>query len=158
MNQHVYLLFGVCLTAACGYTAPYQVSGTAASKEGVQISLAGERCYVNRSGEQIPTTVGDDVLHLEVSLQVANRATHPAQLSLDRFQLAEGTSSGQVVGTPQESGAVVLLPGESRTVALDFEKETALDCHHSFALEARDAVAIEGKHIEIEPVGFQPVR
>jgi hypothetical protein len=159
MNHRIFSLAGACLVvAACGYTAPYQTSGPVASREGVELRLAGESCYVNRSGEQFPTQSRDDVLHVAVNVQVANRSTHPAQVTLDHFQLAEeGVPGETALMSPSESGTVVLSPGEARIVELAYQEQTDLDCRHSFAIEAKDAVSIEGKPVSMAALAFRPV-
>jgi hypothetical protein len=157
MNHRIFSFVTMILLAACGYTTPYQATGPVTSREGVGLSLAGESCYVNRSGEQFPTSSPDDILHLAVNVRVANRSSHPAQLSLDRFQLAEEPSSGKAALSPGESGTVVLSPGESKTVELVYQDQTDLDCHRTFALEANNAVSIDGKPVAIASIDFRPV-
>jgi len=144
--------------ASCGYSTPYQTSGPALSKEGVQIAIAGDSCYVNRTGEQFPTTVDDDELHLSVSLQVNNESNHVALLSPERFQLVENQAGNRIVIHPHESGVLPVQPGETKMVSLDFDQQAELDCHHGLALEAPGAVAIEGTLVAIQPIQFQPAR
>jgi hypothetical protein len=158
MKPRVLWILGSVLLASCGYTVPYQVSGPVTSKEGVQVRLLGDRCFVNRSGEQYPTTVGDDRLDVEVSLQVDNASAQPAQLSLGRIQLAGGSAPDTVVMLASEARVVSLSPGETRRLGLDFETQTMLGCRRPFALEVRDAVAIDGKPVALDPIRFQPAR
>jgi hypothetical protein len=158
MTLRWYLLISSLSVASCGYSTPYRSSGPAISKAGVEIRLAGERCYVNRSAEQFPTVAEDDRLHLDVSLQLANTTSKPVQVSLDRFQLVEGTSAEQVVMSPSERDILTLSPSETRTIALDFEKDTSLDCRHDFLLAANDAVVLDGARVDISSIDFQPVR
>ena len=140
--------------ASCGYAAPYSSSGSAMSKEGVNIAITGERCFVNRSADQFPTTVNDDRLGLGLRLQVKNEASHTAVLSLDHLRVSETMGGNRQVMQPLESGALELAPGETKTVSLDFEQEGELDCHHDMALEAADAIAIEGGLVHVEPIRF----
>ncbi len=157
MNNRIFSFVTMSLLAACGYTTPYQATGPVTSREGVEISLAGESCYVNRSGEQFPTASPDDILHVAVNLRVANRSSGPAELSLDRIQLAEEPASGKATLSPSESGTVVLAPGESKTVQLGYQDQTDLDCRRTFALEANNAVSIEGKPVHVASIDFRPV-
>jgi hypothetical protein len=151
---------GVIVAAAlgfatsCGYAAPYRSSGPAVSKEGVDIAIAGERCFVNRSGEQFPTAIDDDRLSLDLRLQVKNEGTHPAVLSLDRFRVSENTRGERTVMWPLESGALALAPGETKTLSLAFEQDGELDCHHDMALEASGAIATEGGQVDVQPIHF----
>jgi hypothetical protein len=144
---------GVC-AASCGYVAPYTSSGPSLSKEGVEIAIAGERCYVNRSAEQFPTTVGDDQLNLALRLQIKNKSSHVAVLTPDHVGLSETVAGERTVMHPRESEAISLQPGETKIIALAFEQSGTLDCHHDLALEAAGAVEIEGGKVSFEPIRF----
>lgn len=150
----MFLSAGVVLAASCGYVAPYTSSGPSLSKEGVEIAIAGERCYVNRSAEQFPTTVGDDRLNLDLRLQVKNASNHIAVLSPDRVRLSETVGGERMVMQPRASETISLQPGETKMVSLDFEQSGTLDCHHDLALEAAGAVEIEGGKVNFEPIRF----
>ena len=150
----MFLSAGVVLAASCGYVAPYTSSGPSLSKEGVQIAIAGERCYVNRSAEQFPTAVNDDHLNLDLRLQVRNESSHVAVLSPDRVRLSETVGGERTVMQPRESETISLQPGETKMVSLDFEQSGTLDCHHDLALEAAGAVEIDGGRVNFEPIRF----
>ena len=140
--------------ASCGYVAPYTSSGPSLSKEGVEIAIAGESCYVNRSAEQFPTTVDDDQLNLALRLQIKNKSSHVAVLTPDHVGLSETLAGERMVMHPRESGAISLQPGETQTISLNFEQSGALDCHHHLALEAAGAVEIDGGKVSFEPIRF----
>ena len=144
----------VFCAASCGYVAPYTSSGPSLSKEGVEIAIAGERCYVNRRAEQFPTTVDDDHLNLDLRLQVKNESSHIAVLSPDRVRVSDTLDGERMVMQPRESEAISLQPGETKIVSLDFEQSGALDCHHDLALEAAGAVEIEGGKVTFAPIRF----
>jgi len=153
-QNSVFLSAVVIGTASCGYVAPYTSSGPSLSKEGVEIAIAGERCFVNRSAEQFPTTVDDDHLKLDLRLQVKNESNHIAVLSPKHVRLSETVGGERMVMQPRESEAISLQPGEVKMVSLDFEQSGALDCHHELALEAAGAVDIEGGKVNFEPIHF----
>src|ERR1039457_5087988 len=102
----MFLSAGVVLAASCGYVAPYTSSGPSLSKEGVEIAIAGERCYVNRSAEQFPTTVGDDRLNLDLRLQVKNASNHTPVLSRGGFRSPESGGGGRMVMHPRASETI----------------------------------------------------
>jgi hypothetical protein len=153
-SQAILLVTVLGSAASCAFTAPYRNSGPAISKEGVQVAIVGERCFVNRTGEQYPTTVNDDELNLGMRLQVKNEASQPAVLSLDRLRLSETVAGERTVMTPMESESLALAPGEIKVVSLHFEQTGALDCHHEMALDAPQAVAIGDTEVEIDPIRF----
>jgi hypothetical protein len=141
--------------ASCAYAVPYRSSGPSVSKEGVQIAIAGERCFVNRSAEEFPTTVDDDQLNLDLRLQIKNDTNRMAVLSPERVLLFETVRGERTVMRPLESGAISVGPGETKVVSLDFEQSGQLDCDHEMALETQDAVEIDGGRIaKFEPLRF----
>ena len=140
--------------ASCGYVVPYSSSGPSLSKEGVEIAIAGERCYVNQSAEPFPTTVDDGILNLALRVQIKNRSSHVAVLTPDHVSLSESVAGERMVMHPRESEVISLQPGETQTISLNFEQSGALDCHHNLALEAAGAVEIEGGKISFEPIRF----
>jgi hypothetical protein len=144
----------VVCAASCGYVAPYTSSGPSLSKEGVEIAIAGERCYVNRSAEPFPTTVDDDQLNLALRLQIKNKSSHVAVLTPDHVGLSETVAGARMVMHSVESGAISLQPGETKTISLNFEQSGALDCHHDLSLEAAGAVEIDGAKVSFEPIRF----
>jgi hypothetical protein len=154
IQRSIILTAALGFVASCGYAAPYSSSGPAMSKEGVNVAIAGERCFVNRSAAQFSTTVGDDRLNLDLRLQIRNEASHTAVLSLDRLRVSETTGGERQVMQPLVSGALELAPGETKMVSLDFEQEGELDCHHDMALEAAGAIAIEGAQVNVGPIHF----
>ncbi len=155
MTLRSVLLVTASVAASCGYTTPYRVSPPV-SNAGVEMSLVGERCYVNRTAEQFPTTVDDDNLHVDVKLRIANTSSKPAQVALSHFQLTEQSPTKPVVMSPTEGALLTLSPNETRTVGLDFETADALDCRHDFAINATDAVALDGNRVDIAAIHFQP--
>jgi hypothetical protein len=144
----------VGIAASCGYVAPYTSSGPSLSKEGVEVAIAGELCYVNRSAEQFPTTVNDDHLNLDLRLQVKNASNHIAVLSPDHVRLSETVGGERMVMQPRESATISLQPWETTIVSLGFEQSGGFDCHHDLALEAAGAVEIEGGKVSFEPIHF----
>ena len=88
-GRHVIALVAGALAASCGYAAPYQASRPVVTNQGVEIALAGERCYVGRTDERFPPPMNDDQLHVDVKLDVVNQADRPAVLDLDALRLQE---------------------------------------------------------------------
>ena len=160
MIRHVHLI-AIAITFmigafSCGFSAPYRTSGTPVSKQGVAISVAAERCFVNRSAEQYPTTVNDDEFNLGVSLQVSNGSNHVLVLSPDHFRVAGSIHGERTELQPIQSAALSLEPGATKIVALDFEQTGDLDCHHNLDLESNGAVAMDGNSIALDPIRFLP--
>jgi hypothetical protein len=159
MKLHPLSFLTVALAASCGYTAPYHVAETATPADGVHVHVAGQLCYVNRTADQFPTSVDGERLHVALSLQVANASAREAQVSLNEFHLSGGGGpSADVVMTPRQQEVVVLPPGATRTIGLDFEKEALADCSHELVLDTHDAVALGGSHPDTEVIRFQPAR
>ncbi len=155
------MLLAVSLIAGslsgCAYQTPYRTSGPTVAKQGVRVTLAGDRCYVNRSTEQFPTNIDDERLHVDVELQVANLSHEVATVSLDQFQLADAKNRATVA--PLGSGQVSVAPNETKVVPLAFEETVADgDCHHELALAPQSAVSVEHQPVDLASIHFQPDR
>lgn len=144
--------------AACGYSQPYRTSGPVLANEGVEVSVAGERCTVNRTAEMFPTTVRDDQLDLSVDLQLKNESDNPVLLAPDRLQMSEKRGGADVTMRPLQSGIVTVLPGETRHVPLEFQQRGDLDCHHELSLDPSSAVQMGGRKVALQPIHFTATR
>jgi hypothetical protein len=147
------------LAAGCAYTAPYESSGPALSEQGIQVGIAGIRCYVNRESDpMIETGSNDDQVGLDVKLQVDNQSNQVAELEEGHLRLADADLPGAKAAPPRRSNVVTVLPGESKQVRLAFIPEGASDCRHNFALELADSVDVDGSPIPMSPIMFEPKR
>lgn len=162
MNKQNTLILGaaaVMLAAGCAYTAPYQSSGPALSEQGVQVGIAGIRCYVNREADPMIETGGaNDQVGLDVKLQVSNYSDQVAELEEGHLRLSDADVGGLQAVPPERSKVVTILPGESKEVRLAFMPEGAADCRHNFALELADSVDVEGSPVPLSPIVFEPKR
>jgi hypothetical protein len=143
---------------ACGHSEPYRTTGPVMASEGVEMSVAGERCTVNRSGEQFPTVANQDKLQLAVKVQLKNESDLPVLLVRDRFQLTQEQHPTPVTMRPLQSGIVTVLPGETKSVPLAFEQRGSLDCHHDLFLDPTDGVQMGGRKIALAPIRFTATR
>jgi len=147
------------VAAGCAYTAPYQSSGPALSEQGIQVGIAGIRCYVNREGDPMTETgPGEDQVGLDVKLQINNYSGQVAELEEGHLRLADADTARSKAASPERSRVVTVLPGESKEVRLAFMPEGSADCHHSFALELADSVDVNGSPIPMSPIMFEPKR
>jgi hypothetical protein len=146
----------VLLAAGCAYTAPYQSSGPSLSEQGVQVGIAGIRCYVNRESDpMIETGSGDDRLGLDVKLQINNDSDRVAEFEEGHIRLAEAETPGAQAAPPRQSKVITVLPGEIKQVRLAFMPEGATDCRHNFALDLADSVEVGGSPIPLSPIMFE---
>jgi hypothetical protein len=145
------------MAAGCAYTAPYQSSGPALSEQGVQVGVAGVRCYVNREGDpMIETGPGQEQVGLDVKLQISNHSDQVAELEEGHLRLADADTASSKAAPPAHSKVVAVLPGESKEVRLAFMPEGSADCRHNFALELADSVDVQGSPIPLSPIVFEP--
>jgi hypothetical protein len=149
----------VILAAGCAYTAPYQSSGPALSEQGVQVGIAGIRCYVNREPDpMIETGSNDDQVGLDVKLQISNYSDQVAELEEGHLRLTDADVARPKAASPERSRIETVLPGETKQVRLAFIPEGASDCRHNFALELADSVDVDGSPIPMSPIMFEPRR
>lgn len=147
---------GVVVTS-CGYSSPYRSSGPALSKAGVEITVLGQRCYVNRTAEPFRTTVSDDDLNVELRVDVKNQSNRTAVVEPQRVVVSEMADGKRVALRSDDKGAVTVQPGESKTVSLRFERTGDLDCRHELALDAGNAVTVDGQSVGLDPIRFSAV-
>jgi hypothetical protein len=134
-----------------------QHTGAASSaSEGVRVTLASGRCYVNRSTEQFPTAINDARTRVDLKLEMVNDAAAPVDVTLDRLRLAD-EAHGETVA-PRQSGRVSLAPGETRIVALAFEADGRRGCRRSLALASDGAVTLSGQDLDLDPIPFEARR
>ncbi len=161
--RYVLSLVAVGLMAGCGYAAPYR-SSESVTQQGIQIVLAGQRCYVSRNDQHWPSEMNDERLYVAVKLDVVNGSERIAVLNLDALSLVAHARPRPVVIHPIESGWVDLTPGESKTLQLVFAEEPQsdrsgrLDCRHHLSLETDKAVGAVGRSIHPTAIHFQPTR
>jgi hypothetical protein len=150
------VVFGLVATS-CGYSAPYRSSGPALSKAGVEIAVVGQRCYVNRAADPYRTTVSDDELNLELRVDVKNQSGRTAVVEPQRMVVSEMADGKRTDLRSEDKGAVTLQPGEAKTVSLRFERTGDLDCRHELALDAGQAVTVDGQPVSLDPIRFSAV-
>jgi hypothetical protein len=154
-NQNVFKVAVVILAAGCAYSAPYKTSGPSFSEQGVQVGLAGIRCYVNRGADAFTETLDDDQVGLDLKLQIHNGSDRVAEVSEGQIRLAESDVPSAKAAQPERSKVIALLPGETRQVPLSFAPDGVADCHHNFELEFADSVETSGGAVVLSPIDFR---
>jgi hypothetical protein len=156
MKNQTTLGFGafVILAAGCAYGGPYKTSGPSLSEQGVQVNVAGARCYVNREGEPYPDVIEQDQADLDLRLQIKNDSGQVAEISEGRIRLAETDAPATAAAPPEQSGVISVPPGATTQVPLKFEPSGVDSCRHAFALEMADSVDLAGSPIALSPIRF----
>jgi hypothetical protein len=111
-NQTVWMLLtaGVLLPAGCGFGAPYKMSGPSLSGQGVEVGIAGVRCYVNREQDPFPDVIDQDQVDVDLRLQVKNNSSQDAEIAEGRIRLAEADLPAVGPATPEHSGVISVPP------------------------------------------------
>ncbi|MGA7744928.1 MAG: hypothetical protein ABSF35_23155 [Polyangia bacterium] len=159
-NQTVWMLLtaGVLLPAGCGFGAPYKMSGPSLSGQGVEVGIAGVRCYVNREQDPFPDVIDQDQVDVDLRLQVKNNSSQDAEIAEGRIRLAEADLPAVGPATPEHSGVISVPPGETKQVPLKFEPSGVVGCRHGFELELADSVDLAGSPIALSPIKFAATR
>lgn len=156
-NQSIWMLgaAAVLVASGCGYSAPYRTSGPSLSDRGVQVGLAGIRCYVNRGADPLTDAADEDQAGLEVKLQISNKSGQVAEVAEKNILLTETDGPMMPAAPPRRSEVIALLPGETRQVPLKFMPRGVADCHRAFELEFADTVEVAGAPVSLSPIDFQ---
>ena len=134
--------------------ATYQAPAPTVSKAGVAVSVVSkERCFISRDGEKFPTPANDERFNLDMKVRFDNDSNRVVVVTPERLRLAGDADGKRTEMSPTQGGDVSLQPRESQTVALQFRRTGALDCHHPLELETAQAVTMDGK-----PIGLDPIR
>jgi len=145
----------VLVAAGCGYSAPYRASSPSFSDKGVQVGLAGIRCYVNRGADTYTETTEEDQAGLDVRLQISNVSDQVAEVSEGRIRLAETDVPAGKAVAPARSTVIALLPGETMQVPLSFTPAGVADCRHNFELQFSNSVEMDGSPVGLTPIDFR---
>ena len=156
------LMFGAIALfagAGCAYSAPYRTSGVSLSDEGVQVGIAGVRCWVNRGSDpMIETTSDEDQVGVDLKLLINNSSDQIAQVNEDQIRLADADAPAATAAKPTRSRVIDVLPGETKQVRLAFVPTGAADCHRNFALELGNSVEVSGSPAALNPIDFEAKR
>jgi hypothetical protein len=176
MKNQFSFVFGTAVllvAAGCGSSAPYQTSGKSLSDQGVQVGIAGVRCYVipkgslmgavgaedtyvNRVGYPvIETPTDEDQVSLDLRLQINNDSEQVAEVAEGHILLAEADLPETRAATPERSKVIEVLPGQLKKVRLAFMPPGVADCHHKFDLELASSVELAGTPIPLSRIDFQ---
>jgi hypothetical protein len=160
MKNQTTLGFGafVIVAAGCAYGGPYKTSGPSLSEQGVQVNLAGVRCYVSREQDPYPDVIEQDQADLDLRLQVKNDSGQVAEISEGRIRLAETDAPTTAAASPEQSGVISVPPGATTQVPLQFVPSGVDSCRHAFALEMFDSVDLAGSPIALSPIKFAATR
>ncbi len=160
MKNQGTLVFGAAallVAAGCGYNAPYRTSGPSLSDQGVQVGIAGVRCYVNSDADPM-TTTDDDQAGLDLKLRIENSSDQVAELSEGQIRLAEADFPMTTAAAPRRSKVIEVLPGETKQVRVAFMPTGVADCHHPFELDLGNSVEVAGSPIPLSPIDFRAKR
>jgi len=162
MKSQSALVFGAAallVASGCAYSAPYRTSGVSLSDQGVQVGIAGVRCYVNRGSDpMIETTTDDDQVGVDVKLQINNSSDQIAEVSEGQIRLADADIPTTEAVPPRRSKVIDVLPGETKQVRLAFMPAGAADCHRNFELELANSVELSGQPATLNPIDFEANR
>ena len=149
---------GLLIAAGCAYSAPYKTSGTSLSDQGVQVGIAGVRCYVNRTADPMTETTADDELGLEVKLAINNSSDQIAEVSEGQIRLTDADIPAAQAVAPRRAKVIDVLPGETKQVRLAYMPTGAADCRRNFELELANSVEVAGSPAALSPIEFEAKR
>jgi hypothetical protein len=132
----------VCAGCASSQTT----AGPTLSRDGVEVRVIGQECYVNRSADEEVRIVGDR-LDIKVMLQLSNGTdsdltVHPLEITLSDSEV-EGEPSLQT----HPASSFNLAPGQSKRFAVAFTRGGELDCSAQLALRLGQSVIVRGSAV-----------
>jgi len=140
------------LAPACGLQPPIQSSGSAVSKEGIQLSVLRQSC----SETVQPKQPENDLVEVIVEVEVRNGTSEPISVHRDGFRL--GAPDGSLIRTSTwfAIDPVTVDAAQTVTLPLRFMSRGGLICWREMALKAFSAVTRGTVPVEIGSVRFIP--
>ncbi len=134
-------------SAACSHSQPYQAVAPVLAQEGVEIEVGGGECSAtskNHAGSLI------------VDLQLTNATDVPVLVLRDRFRLGTRLAGQNLVLKPAGAGVLTVMPEDTGSLTLVFQRSGGLDCGQPVTLDATDAVQLRGKKVSLPPMRLEP--
>jgi hypothetical protein len=138
------ILAAVLFLSGCAWDAGYQkTSGPSLLRDGVEVRVVGQECYVNRSADEF-VRVDDDQLDVQVKLQLKNGTgssltVFPEEITLIDSEVEAGPSLQARPATAFEIG-----PGQSKRFDVSFTRGGELDCSADLSLHLGRSVTVQG--------------
>jgi hypothetical protein len=140
------------LAPACGLQPPIQSSGSAVSKEGVQLRVLRQSC----SETVQPKQPGNDLVEVIVEMEIRNVMSEPIRVHRDGFRLGAPDGSAIKTSTWFAIDPLIVDAAQALTFQLRFMARGGLSCWREMALEAFSAVTKGTVPVEIGAVRFIP--
>jgi hypothetical protein len=140
------------LAPACDLQPPIRSSGSAVSKEGIQLSVLRQSC----SETVQPKEPGNDLVEVLVDAEVRNDLSEPIMVHRDGFRLAAPDGSAIRTSTWFAIHPITVESGQAQTFQLRFMARGGLSCWKEMALKAFSAVTLATVPVEIGSVRFIP--
>lgn len=133
--------------AGCAWDAGYQkTAGPTLSRDGVEVRVVGQECYLNRSADEVVRIDGDQ-LDIKVKLQVRNDTNVSLTVYPEEITLVDSEVQGGPSTQSHPASAFTVDPGASKRFALWFTKEGELDCSAELALQLGRSVTLQGSPV-----------
>jgi hypothetical protein len=140
------------LAPACGLQRPIQSSGSAISKEGIQLRVLRQNC----SETVQPKQPGNDLVEVIVEIEIRNGLSEPISVHRDGFRLGAPDGSAIKTSTWFAIDPVTVDAAQALKFQLRFMARGGLSCWREMALKAFSAVTRGTAPVEIGSVSFIP--
>jgi hypothetical protein len=140
--------------SGCAWGVGYQkTAGPTLMRDGVEVSVVGQECYVNRSADEF-VRVDEDQLDINVKLQLkngtdSNLTVYPEEMALVDSEVDMGASL-----PAKPAGAFNLAPGQSKRFRVAFTRGGEFDCSAQLALQLGRSITVSGNPIAMPVINL----
>ncbi|HSS37467.1 MAG TPA: hypothetical protein VLT58_01740 [Polyangia bacterium] len=139
------------LTAGCALKPPVENSG-ALAKDGVAVSVVGQRCTETVEPEWPGANLVETVVELQVANSGASAVTvHRAQLKLRGLDGRRVPSGGWCAADP-----IAVESGQTKTFTVEFMTRGGMSCTKPMQLDADTGITMGAAPVQVGAVTFVP--
>jgi hypothetical protein len=139
------------LAPACALKPPVENSG-ALAKDGVQVSVVGQRCTETVE----PEWPGANLVETVVELQVRNAGAAPVTVRRDQLKLRGGDGRKVPSGGWCAADPISIDAGQSKTFKVQFMTRGGLSCTKPMQLDAESGITMGAAPVQVGAVTFVP--
>jgi len=128
----------------CAWDSGYQRSaGPMLSRDGVEVRVLGQECYVNRCADEMVRFEGDQ-LDIKVMLQLSNGTDSDLSVYPQEITLLDSEVEGGPSLQSHPAASFNLAPGTSKRFSVAFTRGGEFDCSAQLALRLGRSVTVQG--------------
>jgi hypothetical protein len=135
--------------AGCAWNGDYRGNaGPSLVREGVEVRVVGQECYLNRSADEV-VRIDDDMLDIKVKLLLKNDTDAKLTIYPEAITLRDSKVDAGPTWQSHPASSFDLAPGQSKHFDVFFTRGGELDCSSELSLHLGRSVTVRGSPITL---------